>query len=535
MIRRLAEASGLSPLQLSVVAVLWTAVYLQSAAFDLVFDDAFILDSQQRYPTLLDGLRSTQQSQMDAVQTATAGFQVAYDSYRPLLFASYWLDRRLSGLDPGWMHIHGVLLGLLFLLVLALLLHQLGATRGERRWILLVTALHPLLVEPVVYVSARGDLLAAIAALLATGCAWRSVRAPTRSPLLLWAAAAALLWFASLLFKEAWIGLPLAFGLAALVLQRLRASIPLGVALVAALLAYAALRTAVLGDEATTLGRQSIPEMVAYLPALVAQAFAVLLVPLDLSVHRSTQPHLAPAGALLLLLGLAGAALLRAQRIPPATGHAALALALLAPLLLPATIAIADTDVVADRYFLPVLPLLAFLLVRSCTLAAERLRLPVTVSRGAAAAFLVGLAALTALQIPTWRNSETLYTRATVAAPEHPMSWYRLGVHHARQHEWETAEQLFARTLHLAPDHQLALNNLGVSLMNQQRWADAEHAFRRTLEVTSGQHYRACFNLGIVILRQGRTRDGCDILEACQHINPAYTLPSQARAELCPP
>ncbi len=157
-------------------------VYGRAVGHDFVWDDfPNIVDNPHYAAPLAESLRSTQHDHLDPTLLANAGLPVAYESYRPLLFLSYKLDDVAFGRSPWAMHLHNLLLGALAVVLAGWLFAQL---LPEPRAALLATALfalHPLQVEPLCYVSARGGLLAAVLALLAS-CAFWSAAAPSRRP-----------------------------------------------------------------------------------------------------------------------------------------------------------------------------------------------------------------------------------------------------------------------------------------------------------------------------------------------------------------
>ena len=86
--------------------------------------------------------------------------------YRPLIAASFLVDRFLLQLDPVWLHLHNVALHLLnALLVYWLSLSLLRFKQAKMEWLPLTTALvfclHPIVTESVDWISGRTDLLAA--------------------------------------------------------------------------------------------------------------------------------------------------------------------------------------------------------------------------------------------------------------------------------------------------------------------------------------------------------------------------------------
>ena len=87
-----------------------------------------------------------------------------------------------------------------------------------------IFALHPLQVETVAYVSGRGDLLAGLFALLAVASALRFEQEADRKRRGAWLFVGTACLLASLLCKEAYIGLPIALAGVALARGKLRSS-----------------------------------------------------------------------------------------------------------------------------------------------------------------------------------------------------------------------------------------------------------------------------------------------------------------------
>ena len=133
-------------------------VYGRAIGHDFVWDDfTNIVDNPHYAAPLSDSLRSTQRDHLDPTLLATAGLPVAYESYRPLLFLSYKLAAAAFGRSPRVMRLHNLLLGALAVVLAAwLFAQQLPEPRAALLATVLV-ALHPLQVEPLCYVSVRGE------------------------------------------------------------------------------------------------------------------------------------------------------------------------------------------------------------------------------------------------------------------------------------------------------------------------------------------------------------------------------------------
>ena len=88
-------------------------------------------------------------------------------NWHPLTWLSLMLDTSLFGLEPGPRHAMNALLHALNTALLYLALARLTGARGRSLAVASLFALHPVQVEPVAWISARKDLLAALCFLLA--------------------------------------------------------------------------------------------------------------------------------------------------------------------------------------------------------------------------------------------------------------------------------------------------------------------------------------------------------------------------------
>lgn len=519
-------------LVLSLIVVAFVAVYARTFGYDYVWDDIAQMPENPVYQApILDGLLATQHDHMDASNRNLSGIAPAHDSYRPLLFLSHRMDVALFGFDPGVQHLHNVLLGVLAILAFYSVAAAWLALPAPALTATAVFALHPLQVESVAYVSARGDLLAGLFGLLTALCSllfarWRV--ADRKLFALAWLVGACLCFLASLLCKEAYIGLP--FALAGVFAARgeLRPQRALLGSLLLTLLAYLAFRASIAG-----MGTGVSPlDGALALPGVWLTYIRMSLAPFDLSTERLYDARYAVPGWLALsLCALASFAAWRRPRWHfirlPLSG-----LFWMLTLLGLSTFVVLLSGVAADRY--AYLPLAGFALVMAWLL--HLAPLDGAVKLLVRLVFVV-LAAMwcvtTALQVPVWKNNQTLYAHAVVATPQSSMAHYRLGYAFAKESDWENAIPLLRRAIELDPANHRALNNLGVGYMNTNRLPDAERTFDEALKHSRRAHYRAWYNLGIVHFRMGRTKEGCQDLERALEINPAYRQARELQAMRC--
>jgi hypothetical protein len=272
--------------------------------------------------------------------------------YRPVVMASFAVDRALWGAWPPGFHATNVALHVAVAGLLASLAHAAGLGAGVSLAAALVFLAHPVQTEAVTYVSGRTDVLCALFA-LAGLLAWRR----TRNGLDVWAVACGAAFAAALLCKEAAVLLPLALLLpgAHPAPSRPRPLLPLGAAAAWAL----------------TLGPGAAPALhlttlPARLPAMAVAAltYARLLVwPSDLHLERFTAvAGEAPGTAVtvaMALLTLVVALVLAARRTPGGWLFLGIAFLAYAPVsgVVPVYPAIADRLLFTPEHFL-YLPLL---------------------------------------------------------------------------------------------------------------------------------------------------------------------------------
>ena len=517
--------------------VVYGLVYARALGHGFVWDDHSSVEEAAHFEApLVRGLRSTQHDFLDRSILHDVQLSVPYESYRPLLFLSYSLDDALFGRSAVAMHAHNLLLGM----ACALLAGWVGSlVLGSSRLGLCAAALfalHPLQTEGVCYVSARGDLLCACFALLASGAFLSSARADEARRRIGLALAASLAFALSLTAKESSAGLPLALAVWALALGRLRQSRPALLGMAAAAVVYAGVRVAIVGAELSRVDRGNALAAIESLPALGLQYLRIFLLPNDLSIER-----LAAHGGSALLLGwllLVGLAALGALALHDRFGSwsrstrtAWAGAAWFYLLLAPATLASESMGVAADRYaVLPILGAcvaLVALVVQARGSTRGRWVLP------AVAAWGVLLLTISGAQVSVWRSDETLYRNSLLVEPESSMAHYRMGVLRARAQDWGGALGFFERAVDLDGENIRALNNAGVAYLNLGRLDRAEGVLDRTLRLSGEKNFRAWNNLAMLRFAQRRAEHACAALQRSLSINSEYAVALDNYAKNC--
>ena len=517
--------------------VVYGLVYARALGHGFVWDDhSSVVEAAHFEAPLVRGLRSTQHDFLDRSILHDVQLSVPYESYRPLLFLSYSLDDALFGRSAVAMHAHNLLLGMVCALLagwvcsLVLGSSRLGLCAAA------LFALHPLQTEGVCYVSARGDLLCACFALLASGAFLSSARADETRRRIGLALAASLAFALSLTAKESSAGLPLALAVWALALGRLRQSRPALLGMAAAAVVYAGVRVAIVGAELSRVDRGNALAAIESLPALGLQYLRIFLLPNDLSIER-----LAAHGGSALLLGwllLVGLAALGALALHDRFGSwsrstrtAWAGAAWFYLLLAPATLASESMGVAADRYaVLPILGVcvaLVALAVQARGSTRGRWVLP------AVAAWGVLLLTISGAQVSVWRSDETLYRNSLLVEPESSMAHYRMGVLRARAQDWGGALGFFERAVDLDGENIRALNNAGVAYLNLGRLDRAEGVLDRTLRLSGEKNFRAWNNLAMLRFAQRRAEHACAALQRSLSINSEYAVALDNYAKNC--
>jgi protein O-mannosyl-transferase len=163
------------------------AVYFQSIGNPFSrFDDPFILEFY--------GINSTL-SFLNVI-TPGSGFY-----YRPLVTFSYWLDFKLWGLDPTFMHLENIIFHLVNVFLVFLIASRVPASSEYKSLpflCALLFGLHPINSESVNWIAGRTDVFAGMFILLAVYCLIRAIQVQsTRLAILAFVAA-----FVGMLAKE---------------------------------------------------------------------------------------------------------------------------------------------------------------------------------------------------------------------------------------------------------------------------------------------------------------------------------------------
>ena len=503
----------LLPLLLAALVVLTFANALRGG---FVLDDHLMIENNPnaRWP---DGLRI-------AFTTDVGGFTgrpTPNSYYRPLVMASFVVDRALWGLNAGPFHAQNVLWHALSCVLAYLLIRRMSGSSWAAGWAAALWAVHPLVSESVAWISGRTDPMAAcgiLGALLAF-LAYRDSGSAR------WLVLAAALTWLGCLAKEPAVLTPLLALIAARAPGPVRApgggasaTAPavtrrawIGVAaLWVPVLVYLAMRTAVTGSWARTGGFED-GRAAAMRIALRALAFyaRTLLWPdalvgdIHVTAPRWDDPAVI-AGALLAAGGVALLAIVWRRRSPaaPMLAIGALLLGFTSGIVLPLVIP------VAVRYlYLPSLWLWAAVLVALAGAGGAPRR---TWLRFAPGPVLAVLAVLAIVRNADYRDDghfyPTVVRNAAAAGFGVEPGYYAIGNYGhllATEGRLAEAERLTRQAINQKPAVSLAWTNLGNILQMKGDTEGALAAWRRSLALDPGA-VDPLVNTALTLDRAGR-------------------------------
>ncbi|MBI5533676.1 MAG: hypothetical protein HY898_13230 [Deltaproteobacteria bacterium] len=413
----------------------------------------------------------------EALRTPALGYP------SPLTVASYRLEHWAVGLAPWLYHLDNVLLHLLVCALVYQIAVRLALSRAGGTVAVLVFGLHPAVVEPVVWVTGRKDLLAAAGVLAGASVLLRRGETGAKRGALvaLWGALGGLA-------KPVALFLPLLIVAWSRLLSRLRWTRALVVAAPSAVVLSPLFVLALTGQLRVGAVSRNASMAAVLREAWYALGFHLALV---LGLRTPSAKHLVlrpPAfdpwvDLVPLAFGLVVVAALwvldgRRRRIALA-GLIFSALAYL-----PSANLIPLVRYLADSYVYLPLAGLAWSVGAACDALGEAIRpRPRWLHLAFAGAGVVGLAVIASSSIgrvPVWRNGVTLWTDVALHAPPSPNVCRQLGnaYNELEQHDRALAQyQACARQF----DPALFRSNIGVTLFVLGRHDEARDAFRAIL------------------------------------------------------
>lgn len=445
-------------------------VYAKSANCDFINydDDNYVYQN----PYVLSGLSPA--GIRWALTTSHAGF------WMPVTWLSHMLDCELYGLNPAGHHITSVILHAANALLLFGVLTYITGRAYRGFVVAALFALHPLAVDPVLWVSERKELLCMFFGLLTIGAYARYVRKPTRSAYLMVLGAFAL----GLMSKPMLVTLPFALllldywplrrqstdataTLARLVTEKLPL-LMMSVALsLVTFLGYHSSGVLPTLQERSPIFRLSnaVVSYVAYLGKMVWPTDLAITYPMP-SAWPVWQVLLS-ATAISVITGVA----IRARKERPYLVVGWLwYLGTLVPVI---GLIQHGVQSMADHYtYLPMVGIYVALvwLIADVVQQQQRLRWPAIT---ATAAVLVAFSCVSWVQAGHWKDSFTVFGHAIAVTTNNSPAHHQLGVALGEAGDYVAAQSHFEHAIKISPHYSLAHVNLGSALARQKQWQDA--------------------------------------------------------------
>lgn len=447
---------------------------------------------------------------------------------------SHMVDCQIFGLHPWGHHLTNLLLHAASAVLLLLSLHRMTGALRPSFWVAALFAVHPLHVEPVAWVAERKEVLCGffwMAAMLAYA---KYARAPSLRRYvavmvacllaLLAKSMAVTLPFALLLLDfwplRRWPGGFAGSGrpapLKTLLLEKVPLLLP--VPLLALITLKAQTDMGALGSsEAFPLGERIANALYAYGAYLFKAVAPVGLAALYPFEHGGMPLFKPVGGALALLLGTAGAALLARKRRYVAMGWFWF-VGTLVPVI---GLVHVGSQSMADRY--TYLPLVGIFVIVAWTADDALTGVSAGARRASAVAagvVVVSLGAMAYAQTSTWKDDEALYTRILRVSPRAVLAYFNLGnLYLFEKGDPETARGYYEKALVVDPRYGDVQLNLGIALARQRKTREALDHFEEAVRLKPSQP-EARLNLATALLQSRRLPEAAEAYRAYLALRP---------------
>jgi protein O-mannosyl-transferase len=484
------------------------AIYVQVRHFDFTgYDDPEFVVNNLR---LRDGL--TPASIAWAFRTAYAA------NWFPLTWLSYILGVSLYGFDSGWHHLTNVILHAINSILLFIVLRRMTGARWRSAFVTLLFAIHPLHVEPVVWIAERKEVLSGLFWFLSIWAYVAYVKRPRTAAYIL-----LLLAFSSGLMSKPMI-VTLPFVLLLLDFWPLdrwentpvRRLILEKAPLVALAAVASAITFLVQKSAGAVASSAEIPFAFRIENALISYVAYILqfLWPARMAVlypYAARLPIWQVAGAFAVLAAITAFAVSQRKHRP----YLALGWFWFAGILIP-VIGLVQVGIQsrADRYmYIPLIGLSIIVVWGLNEIAARRAAVRPVVALAAAVCCAYGVVAWSSAAY--WRDTVTL-VRHTIEVTEN--NWGALGILSQAlltQNRVDEAMPYIAETLRLRPNLPEAHINYAAALSKRGDFDAAESQYRKALELDP-ESPDAHEGLGVIQTEKGQLNDSLANLTAAE-------------------
>jgi Flp pilus assembly protein TadD len=499
------------------LCIVTVVVFWRVQGYDfVVYDDrAYVADN----PYVNTGLTTA---------NATRAFMSSYNSsWVPLPIISHLVDVELYGLNAGGHHTTNLILHLINVCLLYLLLIRITGAQGRSAIVAALFAIHPMHVEPVIWISSRKDVLSMVFMLACLHAYVAHVRQGKRIYYALHLAFFAL----SLLSKPIMVTLPVLLLLldfwplariesfkdfAKRILEKWLHGVLTVLCIVVTLMVVEASGSLRSLDESSFAARL-ITVPYAYL-LYVAKTFW----PVNLTIIYESPAAGRPLWQGLcafLILALITYLIWRRRRALP---HALMGWGWFFASLLPVVGLVSYGDhFFAERYtYLAHIGLFIFI-VWEAGRWFDRLALPPKAVAVVCAVVIVLCASWSWIQVGHWRDSVSLFEHAVRVHPEIGLAQLNLGTSYARQNNHQKAVEHYEEAVRCRPRFAEAYNNLCYSLLVLGQPEKAVDYGAEAIRIVP-DYTNALFNRGKALMTLRRYSEAADHFLVIQSIDPDH-------------
>lgn len=502
----------------------FTAIYSQSIDYPFVWDDKlfFVDQSNPLSGSIKNVLTTTQDDFLNPGLSAQAKASSAR-SFRPLLNLSFWVDVNLFKSTLWILRIQNLLWTIGLLILTFFVFRALNVSRALSLFGLGLLALHPILVEPSVWISARGDTMATVFAVASFLC-WIRIPQGSRAGFFLFGSV--LLYFCAGLAKESYLALPAIFFVFSINKLKPARNLFFMFWFFLALASLFIFRLLFIGVGGSGLDWSSL----LYAPAAALQGFYVFLFPTEFGVGRAFEAELNILAASFISVSVLFSAYFRKLAV---LAFLPLSVCLL---LLPFMPFVVFTHTLPDRYLLGT----SVLIVGSVVYVLSRAGLSIYLKRklplGIGLALLaLGLGMKTHANIQSWSSEKRLFSDAVERFPRS-----------AYAHRYYSRHLRSEGKFELALKHMLLAKQLTPGTFPFEEWlADAYFEARRFKEAAAlleklyirrmGGDPLLSFKLGLVRIELRDLQTGCTLLNESAQALPDFKPAQDAFSAFCKP
>ncbi len=135
----------------------------------------------------------------------------------------------------------------------------------------------------------------------------------------------------------------------------------------------------------------------------------------------------------------------------------------------------------------------------------------------------VAEAATTRRLLRHWQDTEHHYRHAIAHAPRAPVLYLELGNYYSNQGRYAEAVEQYEAALRIYPEDADARNNLGIAYERAGSVEQAEQQYRQALRLRA-DHYEALCNLGALLARNGRHADAATHYRHALRVAPGSSM-----------